>query len=234
MVLNDSSSTYQPILDTIVTLIEAQVGASHARLSNDGDHSIRSYWLALLGAASASFAAAVAVNPATAGEAAYCLTCTNPDQSYICRVTGQGVSQNDIFRLYCIVRTARRGRHASCAATASSENCNGVARSFKYHGPYLSASLADNPKVKRFISKAEEDYRSTPKMSANTKTGVPTDHENSNSPRRSMLQRVGHAAQNAGAAVGGFARGSYRCVRSLFRKCRSDGSVSPKDTISER
>src|SRR5262249_14789325 len=198
-----------------------------------GIHSIRPHWLALSGAASASLAA-VAVNPATAGEAAYCLTCTSPDRSYICRVTGEGVSQNDIFRLYCIVRTARRGGHAPCAATAGSENCNGVARSFKYHGPSLSASLADNPKVKRFISKVEEDYRSTPKMSATTQTSVPTDHENSNSPRRSMLQRIGHAAQNAGAAVGGFARGSYRCVRSLFRKCRSDRSVSPKDTISER
>src|SRR5262245_26306175 len=94
-----------------------------------GIHSIRSYWPPLLGAASASLG--VAVNPATAGEAAYCLTCTNPDQSYICRVTGQGVSQNDVFRLYCIVRTARRGGHESCAATAGSENCNGVARSFK-------------------------------------------------------------------------------------------------------
>jgi hypothetical protein len=197
-------------------------------------HSIRSYWLALLGAASASFAAAVAVNPATAGEAAYCLTCTNPDQSYICRVTGQGVSQNDIFRLYCIVRTVRRGGHASCAATAGSENCNGVARSFKYHGPSLSASLADNPKVKRFISKVEEDYRSTPKMSATSQMAVPTAQANSNSSRPSILHRIGHAAQNAGAAVGGFAQGSYRCLRSLFRKCRSDGSVSPKDTISER
>ena len=197
-------------------------------------HSIRTYWLALLGAASASLAAAVAVNPATAGEAAYCLTCTNPDQSYICRVTGEGVSQNDIFRLYCIVRTARRGGHASCAATGGTENCNGVVRSFKYQGPFLSASLANNPKVKRFISKVEEDYRSTPRMSPTTQTGVSTAQANSDSPRRSMLQRIGHAAQNAGAAVGGFAQGSYRCVRSLFRKCRSDGSVSPKDTISER
>jgi hypothetical protein len=136
-------------------------------------------------------------------------------------VTGQGVSQNDLFRLYCVVRTARRGGHESYAATAGSENCNGVARSFKYQGPSLSASLADNLKVKRFISKVEEDYRSAPKMSATTQTGVPTDQENSNSPRRSMLQRIGHAAQDAGA-VGGFAQGSYRCVRSLFRKCGSD------------
>ena len=79
--------------------------------------------------------------------------------------------------------------------------------------PSLSASLADNPKVKRFISKVEEDYRSTPKMSATTQTSVPTDHENSNSPRRSMLQRIGHAAQNAGA--GGRLRSRQLQMRAL-------------------
>jgi hypothetical protein len=193
----------------------------------------RCSWLILLGAALASLAA-VEVSPATAGEAAYCLKCTNPDQNYICRVTGQSVSKNNFFKLYCIVRTARRGRHESCAMTAGSENCDGVTRSFKYQGPSVSASLVDNPKVKRFISKVEEDYRRTPKMSATTQTGVPTTQTNSNSPRRSILQRFGHAAQNAGAVVGGFAQGSYRCLRSLFRKCRSNGSASPKETISER
>ena len=56
------------------------------------------------------------VSPALAGEAAYCLTCTSPDQTYLCRVTGEAARQNDVFKLYCIARTARKGRHASCAA----------------------------------------------------------------------------------------------------------------------
>jgi hypothetical protein len=192
---------------------------------------IRSYYLALLGAASASLDA-LAINPATAGEAAYCLACTGPSQTYLCRVTGEGVSQNDIFRLYCIVRTARRSGHESCAATGSSENCNGMVRNFKYRGSSLSASLAENPKVKRFINKVEEDY-SAPKTSATTRTGALPSQVNSNSPRRSMLQRMGHAAQNAGAALGGFAQGSYRCLRSLFRKCRGDRGSTPTVTISQ-
>jgi len=48
------------------------------------------------------------VNPSAAGEAAYCITCTGPDQTYLCRVTGEGSSQNDVFKLYCIVRTPSR------------------------------------------------------------------------------------------------------------------------------
>jgi hypothetical protein len=98
-------------------------------------------------------------------------------------------------------------------------------------GPSVSGSLADNPKVKRFISKAEEDYRSAPKISATTQTGVPTDQENSNSPRRSMLQRIGQAAQNAGAAA------SLKAATDACAHCPVNAGAteaSAKDTISER
>ena len=189
---------------------------------------IRSYCLALLTVSVGL--AAVAVNPATAGEAAYCLTCTGPSQTYLCRLTGEGVSQNDIFRLYCIVRMARRGGHESCASTGPSESCNGMVRSFKYRGPSLSASLAENPKVKRFINKVEGDYRGTPKISVAPQTGASPTQVNASSQRRSMLQRMGHAAQNTGAALGGFAQGSYKCFRSLFRKCRGDRGTAPTET----
>src|ERR1700746_3892581 len=111
-----------------------------------------SYRLSILRGGVAGFIS-IAVNGATAGEAAYCLSCTGPDRTYLCRVTGESASQNDVFKLYCIVRTLRKGRHASCVATATSQNCDGVVRTFKYHGPSLPAALAENPKVKQFISK---------------------------------------------------------------------------------
>ena len=148
--------------------------------------------------------------PASAGEAAYCLTCTSPDQTYLCRVTGEAARQNEIFKLYCIARTARKGRHASCAAIGTPENCHGKMRIFKYHGPSIPTALAENPRVKRFISEAEEDYRSTPEVK---KTTVPSDppDKSAKSSRWSMF-----------SAMGSFARSSYRCLRSLFRNCRGD------------
>jgi hypothetical protein len=114
-------------------------------------------WFGLLALGALSGLFASAVNPASAGEAAYCLACTGPDQIYLCRVTGEGARQNEVFKLYCIARTARRGRHASCAATGSSENCHGELKSYKYRGPSIPAALAENPRVKRFISEAEQD-----------------------------------------------------------------------------
>jgi hypothetical protein len=156
----------------------------------------------------------IAVDRAAAGEAAYCLSCTGPDRTYLCRVTGESARQNDVFKLYCIVRTLRKGKHASCVATGTSENCDGVVRTFKYHGPSLPEALAETPKVKRFIRKVEEDYRTAPEVSATAQ------QENARPPRRSMLRRMQQTAQRAGAALGGFAQASYRCLRSLFRNCR--------------
>ena len=150
------------------------------------------------------------VSPASADEAAYCLACSRPDQTYLCRVTGEAARQNDVFKLYCIARTARKGRHASCAAIGSTENCHGKLRTFKYHGPSIPAALAENPRVKRFISEAEEDYRSTPEVNEAT---VPSDlaDKSAKSSRWSMF-----------SAMGSFARNSYRCLRSLFRNCSGD------------
>lgn len=167
-------------------------------------------WFGLLALGALGDLFAFLVSPASAGEAAYCLTCTSPDQTYLCRVTGEAARQNDVFKLYCIARTARKGRHASCAAIGSPENCHGKMRTFKYHGPSIPAALAENPRVKRFISEAEEDYRSTPEVSEAT---LPSDlpDKNAKSSRWSMF-----------SAMGSFARNSYRCLRSLFRNCSVD------------
>jgi len=56
------------------------------------------------------------LSPAFAGEASYCVTCQGPDQTYLCRVTGDEISQSDAVKLYCVVRTAKEGGHASCGA----------------------------------------------------------------------------------------------------------------------
>ncbi|HLC07784.1 MAG TPA: hypothetical protein VJK06_00695, partial [Methyloceanibacter sp.] len=67
-----------------------------------------------------------AVPSALAGEASYCITCTNPDQTYICKVAAGGSKPSDALKLYCVIRTAKEGHHASCSAERSSPACNGV------------------------------------------------------------------------------------------------------------
>ena len=71
---------------------------------------------------------------AEAGDAAYCVTCKGPDQTYLCRVTGEEVSRSDAVKLYCVVRTAKEGGHSSCSARDAS-GCVGVEKSYSYDGP---------------------------------------------------------------------------------------------------
>ena len=75
----------------------------------------------------AGFAVAVftVASPASAEEATYCLTCTGPDQTYLCRVSAGGAKPSDALKLYCVIRTAKEGNHASCSAVRGSA-CNGI------------------------------------------------------------------------------------------------------------
>ena len=100
--------------------------------SEMGEVALKSSFLSASALLTTAGLCTVTVNPASAGEAAYCLTCTSPDQTYLCRVTGADARQDEVSKLYCIVRTTKKGGHASCAATGSSENCHGVLKVYKY------------------------------------------------------------------------------------------------------
>mgnify|MGYP005847816435 CR=1 FL=1 len=84
-----------------------------------------------------------ASSPAVAGNAAFCVTCSGPDRTYLCHVTGEDVRQDDALKLYCIVRTAKEGRHASCGARNEVGNCPGETKVYAYDGPSLPANVGD-------------------------------------------------------------------------------------------
>ena len=77
-----------------------------------GEVALKSSFLSASALLSTAGLCTVTVNPASAGEASYCLTCTSPDQTYLCRVTGADARQDEVSKLYCIVRTTKKGGHA--------------------------------------------------------------------------------------------------------------------------
>lgn len=227
---------------------------------------------------------ALAPTAAFANEAAYCVTCQGPDQTYLCRVTGEDLRRNDGLKLYCVVRTAKEGGHASCAARDDVSGCNGVEKTYSYNGPNIPEGLADDPRVKKLMERVghdQKDFRKDDKrkslievtgeaMSASrrglrnvraslggraaganqsplpvkpapidplqeltsqtsaplplsaasapgARTAAMSPQITSAPPAPARTSRVKRGAQS----VGHFARSSYRCVRSLFRECRS-------------
>jgi hypothetical protein len=213
---------------------------------------------------------------AEAGDAAYCVTCKGPDQTYLCRIAGD--VRSDAAKLYCVVRTAKEGGHASCAAREATAGCNGVEKVYSYDGPAIPDGIAEDPRVKKVLGRIEKEQKAYDKddehkslvevtgqaVSAsrrgwrNMRASITGRDEVNPSPPPSSAAPAGSAAQEPlpelpsvapalplsaapertasqadaipaeSAApppqrkrgVGSFARNTYRCVRSLFRKCR--------------
>ena len=183
-----------------------------------------------------------ALASAEAGDATYCVICKGPDQTYLCRVTGE-VSQSDAVKLYCVVRTAKEGGHASCAARNATASCNGVEKTYSYSGPSIPEGLAGDPRVKKFMGRIEKDQKEFQQDDKRKSLVEVTGQALSASRRgwRNMRASLGgreeanHSSALSAASqstvpperrrgVGSFARNSYRCVRSLFRHCRGEAS----------
>jgi hypothetical protein len=214
------------------------------------------------------------VASARAGEAAYCVTCQSPDQTYLCRVNGDEVGESDAVKLYCVVRTAKEGGHASCVARNATAGCNGVEKTYTYNGPSIPEGVAEDPRVKKFVRHVEKEQKAFDKNEKRKSLVEVTGEALSASRRgwRSMRASLGghedvaqspasssatpshpavqeplpelphgtpniplSAAPAQSAApppehrrsVGSIARNTYRCVRSLFRRCSSEAAGAP-------
>jgi hypothetical protein len=114
------------------------------------------YIVLRIAAIAASFACLAAA--ALAGDASYCVTCTGPDQVYRCRITGQGSKPSDALKLYCVIRTAKEGHHASCSAENATPACAGPEKVYAYDGPDIDQIVQD-PRVKNLMSRVEHENK---------------------------------------------------------------------------
>jgi len=183
---------------------------------------------------------------AQAASADYCITCKNPDETYRCRVTGSGAKPSDALKLYCVIRTAKEGNHASCSAKKATAACVGLVKVYTYDGPTLPQGVTSDPRVRELNRKIERDRQ--------------TFQEPEGAEPKSLFELGGRAVdasrkglRNAGSAIGlgssdsgtapqaapappprqaappapaptkparrSFARRSYDCMLSLFRDC---------------
>jgi hypothetical protein len=188
-------------------------------------------------------------SPSSAKEATYCVTCTGPDQTYLCRVDAEGAKASDALKLYCVIRTAKEGRHASCSAVHGS-SCNGIEKVYSYDGP-LPEDIASDPRVQKLQKKLKQENKAFEKpgetdtlvgltsravRNARDRLGGSSEPAGQPLPQKPLPQRETQAppsSQNAQATVPeteaadsepGFARRSSRCMMSLFRNCSGEGA----------
>lgn len=122
--------------------------------------------------AGAAACLALSVSPATAGEVSYCVTCKGPDQTYLCKVVGEGSRPNDALKLYCIIRTAKEGNHASCKAKRDLEGCVGEPKVYSYEGPTIPEDIASDPRAKKIMGKLAREQQKFDKPKGETLVGL--------------------------------------------------------------
>jgi len=144
--------------------------------------------------------------PAHAGEVAYCVTCQGPDQTYLCRVNGQPAFDKDEKRKSLVEVTGE-------ALSASRRGWRNMRASL---GGHQKANQSPAPSSGTTSSHAAAQ-EPLPELPHGTAT-VPL----SAAPTESASPPPEHKR-----GVGSFARNTYRCVRSLFRRCGSDASEAP-------
>ncbi len=120
-----------------------------------------SFSRALFGAGLAAGLLAWAARVAVAEPAIFCITCKNPDQTYRCQVIADFRSR-DALRLYCVIRTAREGNHASCSVERNVAVCNGVAKVYSYDGPAMP-DMASDPQLTLLPHQPEQGQVATQK-----------------------------------------------------------------------
>jgi hypothetical protein len=179
------------------------------------------------------------------------VTCKNPDQTYLCRVTAGGAKPSDALKLYCVIRTAKEGNHASCSAVRS-PSCNGIEKVYSYDGPIPEDLASDVRKVRERIQQEQKAFEKPKSEGPDTLVELtgrarerlrnargalrgrsepdqplpaePLPQNETTAPLSADASptAVPAATQADTAERPGLARRSYRCVMSLFRNCRSE------------
>ena len=102
-------------------------------------------------------AAAMIAGKANAEPQQFCVTCKDPDQTYVCSVeTPQSNPNEKGLQLYCIIRTSKDGGHRSCAITNTDiAQCAGPVRTYSFQAPAIPPQVREA--VKRFRKSREGD-----------------------------------------------------------------------------
>jgi len=166
----------------------------------------------------------------------YCIKCSNPDETYICRIVSNSNSARG-KQLFCIMNIAKELGHDSCAATTQSQSCSGVLVQYEVSG--RPADPAPSPTVHSNLDttnqniappKAASEPRTlvefTKKATKATKTGI----KSASKDTTKALKKTGKALTKTGKKITKFTKKvgknitkatktTWKCITSLFFSC---------------
>lgn len=158
---------------------------------------------------------------ASAAQTDFCVTCSSPEQSYLCRVdTPRANPGDEALRLYCIIRTAKDGGHRSCAVSRTpAKACVGQLKTYSYNGPAIPSSMQSA--IRRYREKKELRQQAPVQTSPEQKKGPP----------ETLIEMTGRAGGAVKNATGGTGRAIGNAGKKAGKKA-SDSALGAGSVVS--
>ncbi len=167
----------------------------------------------------------------------YCIKCTGPDETYVCRIVSDTPNVRG-KKLLCIMNIARENNHDSCTASAQSTGCSGVLVQYDISGTMprtgnsqtgATAPTAPAPASPTKTTRKKEPetlVEFTKKATLATKKGI----KNAGKDTKKVLKKTGKAISKTGSKIKHFtskvgrnikkaSKTTLKCLTSLFFNC---------------
>ncbi len=166
----------------------------------------------------------------------YCIKCSNPDETYICRITSKG-DQSQGKQFLCIMNIAKDNGHDSCSATAQSGACSGILVQYEVsmqdqpQSPVDTAITGPDEVLEADQAKGEPKtlIEFTKQATKATSKGL----KSAGRDTKKVIKNTGKAIQKTGSKIKNFtdkvggniksaSKTTWRCLTSLFFNCAGD------------
>ena len=169
----------------------------------------------------------------------YCIKCTNPDLTYICRIVSSS-TQTQGRQFLCIMNIAKEQGHDSCAATNQTQACSGVLVQYEISGsspqqiPTIDATTTTAPAIlpeaqDAKTGEAKTLVEFTKQATKATKKGL----NSAGSDTKKLFTNTGKAIKKTGHKIKKFTnkvgsniksatKTTLKCITSLFFSCGSE------------
>lgn len=181
------------------------------------------------------FAVLVAQGAATvslADSQDYCVTCTNPAETYICRLDAKGGNARG-QQFVCIMNIAKDYQHDSCRASSEFATCEGALVRYEVVGsenPAATAEGRDQPvsagRSEPTRNKKNAEPETLVEFTNQTMGATKKELQNAGRKTSKVVKKTGKQIGELGNQVGDNIKkatsSTWKCLTSLFSDCYKD------------
>lgn len=161
----------------------------------------------------------------------YCIKCTNPGETYICRIVANSNSAQG-KQLSCIMNIAKEHGHDSCAVTTQSQSCSGVLVQYEVSDSIIEpepqrpvnsafATTSQTAPPEKAVSEPRTLVEFTRKATKATQKGFKSAGKDTSKALKKTGKKITKFTKKVGKNITKASKTTWECITSLFFSCDS-------------